>query len=62
MNTLNLKPAPGKQVRDPVLHDLLPPEGRKVAASEYWTRRLRDGDVVPVLPPAKKTQAAGDAK
>lgn len=26
----------------------LPPEGAEVPDTEYWRRRLRDGDVVPV--------------
>ena len=33
-------------VRDPDLHDLIPPEGRDVPETDYWHRRLRDGDVV----------------
>lgn len=64
MNTLNIKPAPGKQVRDPVLHDLIPEAGRIVETSEYWVRRLRDGDVLPILPPAKTrtTRTTGETK
>ena len=42
---MKLKPAPGLVVRDPVLGDVLPPEGREVTPSDYWHRRLRDGDV-----------------
>lgn len=61
MNKLNIMPAPGKQVRDPVLHDLIPKEGRIVETSEYWVRRLRDGDVLPVLT-AKKPRATGETK
>lgn len=41
-----LKPAPGRAVRDPELRDLLPDAGRDVPRSEYWLRRLADGDVV----------------
>lgn len=41
-----VKPAPGKMVRDPDLLDLLPEEGREVPSSDFWNRRLRDGDVV----------------
>lgn len=48
-----VKPAPREVegqplvVRDPDMLDLLPPEGREVPDSDYWQRRLRDGDVVP---------------
>ena len=31
---------------DPDLKDFLPEEGRKVPATPYWSRLLRDGDVV----------------
>ncbi|TAM50227.1 MAG: DUF2635 domain-containing protein [Paraburkholderia sp.] len=42
-----VKPAPGLKIRDPELKDLIPDEGREVAADDlYWHRRLRDGDVV----------------
>lgn len=46
-----VKPKPGLQIRDPDLKDLLPTEGREVQESHYWTRRLRDGDVVKAKPP-----------
>ena len=39
-------------VRDPDLLDFLPAEGRLVPDSDYWYRRLRDGDVVPAEPAA----------
>lgn len=39
-------------VRDPDMKDLLPPEGRDVPDTDYWQRRLRDGDVVFAQPPA----------
>jgi hypothetical protein len=45
-----LKPAPGLAVRDPELRDLLPEEGRDVPRSEYWLRRIADGDVVDAAP------------
>jgi Protein of unknown function (DUF2635) len=38
------------RVRDPELRDLIPDEGREVNESPYWTRRLRDGDVILVSP------------
>ncbi len=53
---MNVKPAPGLRIRDPDLKDLLPDEGREVPDTDYWHRRLRDGDVVEVPParPGKK--------
>jgi hypothetical protein len=47
---MRLKPAPGLAVRDPELRDLLPAEGRDVPRSDYWLRRLTDGDVVEAPP------------
>lgn len=54
-----VKPAEGLAVRDPLLRDLLPPEGREVdlndpAVKDYWVRRLRDGDVVEATAKAGK--------
>lgn len=49
---VHVKPAPGLVVRDPDSKTALPPEGREVELSAYWTRRLRAGDVVEVAPPA----------
>ncbi|SIT50441.1 conserved hypothetical protein [Paraburkholderia piptadeniae] len=44
---MKVKPAPGLKVRDPVLKDYLPDEGREVGDFDlYYIRRLRDGDVV----------------
>jgi len=55
-----VKPAKGLQVPDPALRDFLPKEGRKVIPSEYWTRRLLDGDVKETDPPAEPpAEAAG---
>jgi hypothetical protein len=45
-----VQPAPGLVIRDPDLLDLLPAAGREVPASDYWNRRLRDGDVVLAKP------------
>jgi hypothetical protein len=36
------------KMRDPVLKDFLPDEGREVKPSPYWTRRLRDKSVIEV--------------
>ena len=51
-----IKPAPGMRIVDPAQMNtpdaFLPPAGREVQASEYWHRRLRDGDVVAADAPA----------
>lgn len=41
-----VKPASGRQIRDPVRGKMLPDEGATVPDSLFWRRRLRDGDVV----------------
>lgn len=51
-----VKPARGLAVRDPQLLDVLPAEGRDVPRDDYWMRRLRDGDVKEVEPPADKPE------
>ncbi len=51
MKTLFLKPAPGRQVRDPVSGQVLPEAGAEVPATNYWTRRLQDGDVIQAAAP-----------
>lgn len=54
-----VKAAPGLVIRDADLKDLLPPEGRDVPDTDYWQRRLRDGDVVLAAPaPADDTDRA----
>lgn len=45
---MKLKPVEGRTVPDPERGDLLPPEGREIAPSQYWFRRIADGDVVEV--------------
>jgi hypothetical protein len=54
-----VKPARGIDVRDPDLRDLLPKEGRDVPRSDYWLRRIADGDVREVHeePPAPEMKA-----
>ena len=37
--------APLINMSDPDRRDRLPPEGREVPETEFWLRRLRDGDV-----------------
>ena len=46
-----VKPAEGREVRDPVTQHALPPEGREVPSDTFWLRRLRDGDVEKATPP-----------
>ncbi|WP_374572528.1 DUF2635 domain-containing protein [Phenylobacterium sp.] len=44
-----VKPAPGLLVRDPRTLQLIPAEGVEVSPTDlYWSRALRDGDVVEV--------------
>ncbi|MGG5811469.1 DUF2635 domain-containing protein [Falsiroseomonas sp. CW058] len=50
-------PAEGLTVPDPQLRDHLPATGREVPRSDYWMRRLRDGDVIETVTP----RASGDA-
>lgn len=45
-----VQPAPGLVIRDPDLLDFLPAEGRDVPETDYWSRRVRDGDVVLAKP------------
>lgn len=49
-----LKPAPGITVPDPARGDALPPEGREVESTQYWQRRLNDGDVTESAPSTPK--------
>lgn len=53
-----VKAAPGMKIRDPDLKDLIPDEGRDVPNTDYWLRRLRDGDVVEAKPPVAAPDAA----
>ena len=45
-------PVDGRTVPDPERGDLLPAEGRTVEPTQYWLRRLADGDVVESSQPA----------
>lgn len=50
-----IKPAPGRQVRDPVTRQLVPEAGFDVPDHDpYWRRRLRDGDVIKGVKPTKR--------
>lgn len=53
-----IKPIQGRIVPDPERGDILPSEGREVELTQYWQRRLADGDVVePVVEIQKKKEA-----
>lgn len=43
---MHIKPASGVRLRDPVKGDVIPKEGRDVPRSEYWLRRIHDGDAL----------------
>lgn len=45
---MKLKPKAGLVVRDPDTRQQLAPEGEEKPLSQYWMRRLADGDVVEV--------------
>ena len=53
-----VKPKEGLLVQDPSRGDALPPEGREVEATQYWQRRLIDGDVVEAQAPAETASPA----
>lgn len=44
-------PQQGRSVHDPLRGDLLPETGREVDSSNYWYRRIADGDVKAVAAP-----------
>ena len=49
-----VKPTEGRHVPDPARGDALPPEGREVEPTQYWQRRVNDGDVGEAAPVTKK--------
>lgn len=55
-----LKPAEGRQVRDPATKEPLPAEGDFKPRNSYWLRRIKDGDVVMASPVKKKAEKGGD--
>lgn len=59
---MHVKPAQGRQVPDPDRGGPLPPEGRVVESTQYWQRRLADGDVVEASPEAQPAAAGKKAK
>lgn len=46
MTTMYVVPVAGRLVPDPELGTLLGEAGRAVSPTQYWMRRLEDGDVV----------------
>jgi len=52
-----VKPAPGRRVVDPVTHRPLGETAQLVERSGFWLRRLQDGDVTEVQPPAGQNAA-----
>lgn len=61
MQTITVRPAEGLLIRDPILLDHIEAEGRLVQLSDYWRRRLRDGDVVEVPDATPHTDATPDS-
>lgn len=60
-----VKPTAGRHVPDPARGDTLPPEGREVEPTQYWHRRVNDGDVAessPITPPAAPAAASSKSK
>lgn len=57
-----VKPIEGRRVPDPARGDTLPPEGREVACTQYWQRRLNDGDVVEAQPSTTPAAPAATSK
>ena len=51
-----VKPCEGRQVPDPDRGDILPADGREVPPSQYWQRRVVDGDVVEAVQATKKAK------
>lgn len=54
MTTMYVKPAADRVVPDPDRGDNLPAEGREVPETQYWLRRLADGDAVRAKPAKAK--------
>jgi Protein of unknown function (DUF2635) len=66
MSKIFVIPSPGIRIPDPATPKgaksaaaMIPPEGKLVEASTYWTRREREGDVTITDPSNSKTISAG---
>ena len=55
---MHLKPHADRVVIDPVTGLPLPEEGAVVEASQYWLRRLQDGDVTLIKPKQKQPRTS----
>ena len=53
-----IKPLQNYKVRDPILKDHLPAEGRNVDDSPYWQRRIIEGAIEVVAPKAPEETAS----
>jgi hypothetical protein len=53
-----VKPAAGLVIPDLDRNDVLPAEGRQVPETDFWLRRLRDGDAVLTNGPLVHTEGA----
>lgn len=60
--TFFLVPADGKSVRDPDTRTALPAAGAVKPQTQYWLRRVRDGDVTVGTAPASAPSAKPAAK
>lgn len=58
--TVHVTPNEGRVVPDPDHGDNLPPEGRTVARSPYWARRIKDQDVTAGEPQAGDAGVTAD--
>ena len=56
-----VRAAEGRRVRHPDSLALLAPVGEEVADTEYWFRRLSEGDVELVEPPKAEDNAPDEA-
>lgn len=45
METVRILPVPGKLIRCPDNHKILPPQGRRVHLCKYWRRAIAAGYV-----------------
>lgn len=61
MNTVFVKPAKGRNVRDPKDGQHIPATGKDVPRTRYWIARLADGDVVEATPAASRRKASGSS-
>lgn len=56
MQTMFIKPAPGRIVKDPETLQPLAEDGETKPQDVYWLRRINDGDVIETKPPKVKKE------